>query len=647
MESWDALVPSASPDVKLETSPVDSLLSDPSGVYSSLFSGSTVASSGAATPTETGITGSAFFSINDDNDSARKEAEADFRSMSPSVADGEDLMSTVGANDAASGATANREKKTSKKRRSWGQVLPEPKTNLPPRKRAKTEDEKEQRRVERVLRNRRAAQSSRERKRLEVEALERRNQELEILLSKARKENVMLYEQLTRVQGKSAVVPTGNPPVTLSQELFSSQDGHSSLMDGAKSGLGAFLPSQNPVTIDPVSLSPSLHPVPDTKDLELPEEPKQDGEEPQHNEKEQQQQHQQPSLPLPPSQPQQQKKQPAPQQSQSQSQPQPQLPAQQQSLPSRKLESSAAAGTGALATVSLGPSPDTTQRPAAALCDDLQCLSAEASQVWTVPQRPPPVAQALYYQMTLLLILSSTVLSACCRPMTQIALFLRAGISIPPTPAILNSIIWLTTTPSRRSWRRTLTSTTSSTRTDSTTSRPTATSSSATPASRRAGRPTTTLRFKMLRKILTCNPMLARPLMDATMRVLRSVCSEKSLGTVRAGEQVGPAAAEAEPWSVPGVAPDGSWRNPAALPSKEVLLTLLWALRVEEKRIAREAAATSCAAASPVAAKAGSLLACSRDKQSKGLTPVGLKRKRFSGQRDELPTRERRKRRLD
>lgn len=64
------------------------------------------------------------------------------------------------------------EKKPVKKRKSWGQELPKPTTNLPPRKRAKTEAEKEQRRIERVLRNRAAAQSSRERKRKEVEALE-------------------------------------------------------------------------------------------------------------------------------------------------------------------------------------------------------------------------------------------------------------------------------------------------------------------------------------------------------------------------------------------------------------------------------------------------------------------------------------------
>ncbi|KAG0640072.1 hypothetical protein HOY80DRAFT_866059, partial [Tuber brumale] len=64
------------------------------------------------------------------------------------------------------------EKQVKKKRRSWGEDLPIPTTNLPPRKRAKTAEEKEQRRIERVLRNRAAAQSSRERKQKEVEAME-------------------------------------------------------------------------------------------------------------------------------------------------------------------------------------------------------------------------------------------------------------------------------------------------------------------------------------------------------------------------------------------------------------------------------------------------------------------------------------------
>ncbi|KAF2632443.1 hypothetical protein BU25DRAFT_319156, partial [Macroventuria anomochaeta] len=66
-----------------------------------------------------------------------------------------------------------------KKRKSWGQVLPEPKTSLPPRKRAKTEDEKEQRRIERVKRNRLAAHNSRERKRQETEHLQQQKDALE------------------------------------------------------------------------------------------------------------------------------------------------------------------------------------------------------------------------------------------------------------------------------------------------------------------------------------------------------------------------------------------------------------------------------------------------------------------------------------
>ncbi|KAK4956818.1 transcription factor that binds to CRE motif [Elasticomyces elasticus] len=61
--------------------------------------------------------------------------------------------------------------KPAKKRKSWGQSLPEPTTALPPRKRAKTDDEKEQRRIERIKRNRAAAHNSRERKRQETEGL--------------------------------------------------------------------------------------------------------------------------------------------------------------------------------------------------------------------------------------------------------------------------------------------------------------------------------------------------------------------------------------------------------------------------------------------------------------------------------------------
>ncbi|KAG0134408.1 hypothetical protein HOY82DRAFT_537428 [Tuber indicum] len=69
-------------------------------------------------------------------------------------------------------------KPTTQKRKTRGQELPIPTTNLPPRKRAKTDAEKEQRRIERILRNRAAAQSSRERKQKEVESLKTERERL-------------------------------------------------------------------------------------------------------------------------------------------------------------------------------------------------------------------------------------------------------------------------------------------------------------------------------------------------------------------------------------------------------------------------------------------------------------------------------------
>ncbi|KAB8228228.1 hypothetical protein BDV23DRAFT_161286 [Aspergillus alliaceus] len=122
------------------------------------------------------------------------------------------------------------EKKPAKKRKSWGQELPVPKTNLPPRKRAKTEDEKEQRRIERVLRNRAAAQTSRERKRLEMEKLEnekiqmeQQNQFLLQRLSQMEAENNRLSQQLAQlaaeVRGSRANTPRPGSPATTSPTL--------------------------------------------------------------------------------------------------------------------------------------------------------------------------------------------------------------------------------------------------------------------------------------------------------------------------------------------------------------------------------------------------------------------------------------------
>ncbi|CAK36867.1 uncharacterized protein An01g00160 [Aspergillus niger] len=128
------------------------------------------------------------------------------------------------------GETKAEEKKPVKKRKSWGQELPVPKTNLPPRKRAKTEDEKEQRRIERVLRNRAAAQTSRERKRLEMEKLEnekiqmeQQNQFLLQRLSQMEAENNRLNQQVAQlsaeVRGSRGNTPKPGSPVSASPTL--------------------------------------------------------------------------------------------------------------------------------------------------------------------------------------------------------------------------------------------------------------------------------------------------------------------------------------------------------------------------------------------------------------------------------------------
>ncbi|CCK70582.1 transcription factor HAC1 KNAG_0E03230 [Huiozyma naganishii CBS 8797] len=65
------------------------------------------------------------------------------------------------------------------------------KCSLPPRKRARTSEEKEQRRVERIMRNRRAARQSRERKRRHMEFLERKCALLECILQSVDAEKLL------------------------------------------------------------------------------------------------------------------------------------------------------------------------------------------------------------------------------------------------------------------------------------------------------------------------------------------------------------------------------------------------------------------------------------------------------------------------
>jgi len=492
MDSWAAHTPT--PNLKFETSPAESFLSTPDEMFPSLF--------GPGAPSL---------------DPIEMMSPQSFREGTPDVSALAGLDSTA-STPAAEGSPAP-EKKPVKKRKSWGQVLPEPKTNLPPRKRAKTEDEKEQRRVERVLRNRRAAQSSRERKRQEVEGLEHRNKQLEEQLRQAQQANLALANQLSKFQRTTSVMSRAPAsfdalrpsPLTLSQELFSSHDSHGLSADSAAFQLLAGLPSSNTSdTVNPASLSPTLTPVPEMNEDD---------------------------------------------------------------------ELATTATSFADAASIVNTSPDATQHPAEMLCEDLPCRSAEVPQWLTASQQVQPALALLQF----LLISTSTMVSLCQRPLTQIAMSLKAGFSLPPTPAILKAIIILVANPSTSRGNSTLTTSSRTT----TSHLPTSSSRSTNlTAARPPTRRSSTLRLKLLRKILTCSPTLARPLMDATVEALRLVSTEGyTVNRVSEGDARTAAAASREAQQQQQGKGWTSWSNGTPLPSKEVLITLLWVLRTEERRL--------------------------------------------------------------
>jgi transcriptional activator HAC1 len=235
-----------SPMAQFQDSPTESLMSIPGENFASLFAVTTPSATSTMNPMEM---------------MTPQSCSEDQTSSFTHIKEEEDASSTPSPSPTP-------EKKTAKKRKSWGQVLPEPKTSLPPRKRAKTDDEKEQRRVERVLRNRRAAQSSRERKRQEVEALEKRNQELEAAYKKLQEDHANVVMQLQQAHSSGLVTRSStlesfqeNP--SLSQGLFNPQATHTGVDE---------LVSSN-TTVDPTALSPQLLPVAESFEETLDQEP--------------------------------------------------------------------------------------------------------------------------------------------------------------------------------------------------------------------------------------------------------------------------------------------------------------------------------------------------------------------------------------
>ncbi|KAI5861044.1 hypothetical protein GGS23DRAFT_206059 [Durotheca rogersii] len=484
MATWESQpAASSAPRVKFEDSPAESLLSAPGDIYPSLFDNTTPALS----PMESVMTPQSFSPSPEDTTGAEPDSATSATQVTPSPA-------------------PEGEKKPVKKRKSWGQVLPEPKTNLPPRKRAKTEDEKEQRRVERVLRNRRAAQSSRERKRQEVEALEQRNKQLEELLLNQQKTNEMLMDELNKLRGSgasrgSSPLDSFQPsPLTLSQPLFGSSEDAS--VQGKPGLMNDFIlmPEQDG-TLDPASLSPELAPVPDDGAAESTTE------------------------------------------------------------------------HVSMAPASAATSSDATQHPAAVLCD-LQCPSVEVPQSWLASQQPSDLALSLFLQLQMLWMVSSAMISAFRHPLILIRGALKANLVLLPTPSLLSTIIWLVTRPP--SFRDSTSTNSSATKAVQPQARPREATLS--PKNRTRLLASSILRINSLRRLLTSSPILARPLKDATMELLRLVSNEGRDDRVE-GLAVGSPGIKGDQSRRPRTWPDGT-----SLPSREVLLTLLWAIRVEERK---------------------------------------------------------------
>ncbi|KAI4136172.1 MAG: hypothetical protein LQ347_000029 [Umbilicaria vellea] len=358
------------------------------------------------------------------------------------------------------------EKKPTKKRKSWGQELPTPKTNLPPRKRAKTEDEKEQRRIERVLRNRQAAQSSRERKRQEVEKLEGEKTTIEY-------ENQMLKDRLRAVEHDKLKLTRKLAKMAAEMSVFKSTT------TSVTASIASTPESSPTLTAD------LLHPQAIKQELDdypfaLPS--PQNTLDPRHS---------------------------------SISSASPSSRSSSRSMsPSRfALESTAV--------------PDMTQHPAVMLCG-LQCQSRTAwyqsspLMASDAPQRQAQMHLVILTTMHLLYLTTfSAAYSTILAPLSQIFISLKTGSPltlnqtwsanpVDQETALFRLIRWLISTPVNPMTP----SSHSSTRSTAVSTATTTTMSS---------RPT--FRISLLRRLLACSPALARPLKGATARALQMKAS--------------------------------------------------------------------------------------------------------------------------
>jgi len=162
-----------------------------------------------------------------------------------------------------------------KKRKAWGQPVPEINPILPPRKRAKTAEEKEQRKNERILRNRRAADKSRQRQKAAVA-------ELEITKSQMEEENATLRALLEQYRSRfgdiegftfSPATPSSSPLPIKTERLDSYSAAtpvsyHTEYDASTMASTPSIAPNSPAVVVGKVSpsLAPILFPTNDQQD---------------------------------------------------------------------------------------------------------------------------------------------------------------------------------------------------------------------------------------------------------------------------------------------------------------------------------------------------------------------------------------------
>jgi transcriptional activator HAC1 len=121
--------------------------------------------------------------------------------MSDSVYPDPDESNTVSPSALSDYNSPQPEQPGKKKRKAWGQPIPEFKVVLPPRKRAKTAEEKEQRKNERVIRNRKAADKSRQRQKAAVAELESKKAQMEAELAQLRAKVAFFESKYGTIEG--------------------------------------------------------------------------------------------------------------------------------------------------------------------------------------------------------------------------------------------------------------------------------------------------------------------------------------------------------------------------------------------------------------------------------------------------------------